>query len=217
MGVDIEIRLLDTRLLAEVQSAVGAFVKDADPSAARSLVIRASDTLRRDDESGQTAIAHYLAAASLRLLNGDIPTVVADEHTGKTLTARTNIVEYQAERSINRYLVLFLCAQHFGGTPTVFALSRGDLAEYVRSRSKWLDEMLSMSNELLWEAEPMQPPLGSDAWLLTAEESGHVLQAIRNVEPPSESGNLLAQYTELRHTFEIAAHSLNQRVLITMF
>jgi len=217
MGVDVEIRLLDTRLLEEVKSAIEAFVKDGDPAAVTSLVAMASQTLSQADNSGESAIAGYLAEASVRLLNGEIPTSVFDERTGERLGERSNIVGYQAQRSINRYLVFFLCTQPFDGSRNAIVLSRGDLAEYVRSRSQWLDEMLSMSNELLWAAECMQPGLGSDAWLLNAEESSQVLEAISRVEPPKGTGRTLIQYNALRRMFEVATQTRNRRILLTMF
>lgn len=218
MGTDVEVRLVDSRLLGDVRKAVTAFVMNGDVSSVRPLVLAAaSPNSNVVQEQGQAQVVQYLSEASFDLLNGKIPTKVLNERTGETLVDRDQIVRYQTERSINRLLVLFACADPSEGVRGVITLSRGDLAEYVRSRSKWLDEMLSMSNELLWDAEQLQPSIGGDAWLLTTEESTRVLAAIKDVKPPVEAGALREQYMALRQLFEIAAQSADRRVLVTVF
>lgn len=217
MGADVEVRLVDSRLLGDVRKAVTAFVMNGDVSSVRPLVVAASSPESSvAQEPGHAQVMRYLSEASLDLLDGKIPTEVLNERTGETLMDRHQIVQYRTERSINRLLVLFTCAEPLEGGRTVITLSRGDLAEYMRSRSKWLDEMLSMSNELLWDAEPLRPSIGADAWLLTMEESGRVLTAIKSVKPPTEPSALLAQYMALERLFEIAAQTADRRVLVTV-
>jgi hypothetical protein len=215
MGTDVEIRLVDMGMVERIRPAIEDFVTNGDPSRVKALVTEASKHVLHDGSSEAT-VAAYLADASFRVLNGNLPQNLTDERSGRILSERADVRGYLAQRSINRFLVFELCTRMPDGSGAL-SIGRGGAGDFLRARSKWLDDVLSLSNEFLWEAEVMGPSLGYDAWLLTAEESNQLLQAIQACGKPMDGEHVRRDYDQLLGLFETASHASDRRILVTMF
>ncbi len=217
MSTDVRVLLVDVGALGSVRLAIDSFIRNGDSSSVKPLIAKASRTIAIAHESIDRQIAEYLAQASMELIHGDLPAEVADEASGKVTTDPVLIRRHQAERTLSHLLVLYLWTVPFDGSTAAINLTRGNLADYLRSRSQWFDEAFSMSNDLLWKAETFTPSLGFgyDAWLLTPEEASRVLREIQSTEPPKHNARLLMEYDRVKHLFGLTLTRGDRRVLVT--
>lgn len=172
MSVDVFVQLVDREALGRVRSAIDAFLTSGDRTAVQGLFEQACGG---GEGTVPPSLKQYYCEAAVRILNGSIPDEVLDETTGEMLLDRHLIVRYETERYLSRFFILQLCKArnvHSGD----FELSRGPLADRLRQHSRWIDETFSMSNEVLWSARRIEPPVGGDAWILGASEAAIFLR-----------------------------------------
>jgi hypothetical protein len=219
MSVDTELFLIDDAVLKDrVIPAVNDFLDRGDSSAANKLLHetvsgRQFQTALKIDR----VVAEYLFKDSRDLLEGQQPKEIMDfRNTGTMIKNPEAIRRYRAEGALNRFFVFVSCAAPLDDTHVRVILSRGILADYVRSRSKWMDEMLSLSNEFLWDAQRLQPQIASDAWLLSRDEAATLLKAVQGIPPPSSPEDLVDQFNALIQILEIAVRQPRYRLLIQM-
>lgn len=215
MSVETEIYLIDVAALeSKVVPAIDDFLKHGDATGADRLF---GETLSGEPfqsllRTGSVS-ATYFERQGRSLLDGEIPKEAMDDTTGEIITKPEIIRQRQTETVLSRFLVLYWCARYPHGIPAGITLNRGALADYVRTRSGWIDEMLSLSNEFLWEAPDLKPPIGGQAKLLTRGEAGILLDALLKVPAPMESG-LRSQYENLVLLLKTAAGDQRYRILI---
>jgi hypothetical protein len=172
MSVDVFVQLVDSEALGRVRVAIDAFITSGDRTAVEGLLELACSG---GEGTIRPSLKQYYCEAARKILNGILPDEVLDETTGETLLDRHLILKYETERYLSRFLILQLCKAenlHEGD----FELSRGPLADRLRQHSQWIDETFSMSNEVLWSAKRVEPPVGGDAWILGASEAAIFLR-----------------------------------------
>lgn len=215
MSLETEIYLIDIAAIeSKVVPAIDSFLNHGDPAASDLLFREAlsSDSFQALLRAG-SASAHYFAREGRHLLDGRIPTEAMDDRTGEITTDPETIRRLQTEIVLARVLVLHWSARYPPGVPSGITLNRGALADYIRTRSKWIDDTLSLSNEFLWEASDLKPSIGGQAKLLTQGEANILLDALRKVPAPPESG-LRYQYDNLILLAKTAAGDPRYRILI---
>ncbi len=74
--------------------------------------------------------------------------------------------------------------------------------------------MLSLSNNVLWDAEPLVPRTGSDAWILKGAQIGTVLEELKRIPAPDHNGGLFKQFAGLRSLLQYADRDPDYGVLI---
>lgn len=219
MSADTELFLIDESVLnGRVIPAISDFLVRGDSTAAKQLVREAISsqqfqTTLRSTVTGDRIIAEYLANGSKELLEGKFPKEILDD-TGEMIRDRDAIRRRQTETILNPFLVLFICSWSRNGRQAHIALSHGHLTDYLRSKSRWMQEMLASSNELLWNAAQMPLSMGGEAKLLTKEEARTLLGKLTEVPPPLHGAELIAQYEALKQFLQIAAQDSRFRVLI---
>jgi len=219
MSSDTELFLIDESVLSgRVIPAISDFLVRGDSTAAKQLLREAISsqqfqTTLRSTVTGDRMTAEYLANGSKELLEGKFPKEVLDD-TGEMIRDREAIRRRQTETILNPFLVLFICSWSRNGRQTRIALSHGQLTDYLRSKSRWMDEMLGSSNELLWNAAQMPLSIGGEAKLLTKEESTTLLDKLREVPPPLHGAKLIEEYEALKQLLHIAAQDSRFRILI---
>ncbi|MBZ5492451.1 MAG: hypothetical protein LAO76_16100 [Acidobacteriia bacterium] len=219
MSSDTELFLIDESVLSgRVIPAISDFLVHGDSTAAKQLVREAISsqqfqTTLRSPATGDRMTAEYLANGSKELLEGQFPKEMLDD-TGEIIRDREAIRRRQTETILNPFLVLFICSWSRNGRQIRIALSHGQLTDYLRSKSRWMDDMLGSSNELLWNAPEMPFSIGGEAKLLTKEEARILLGKLRTVPPPLHGSELIEEYEALRQLLQIAARNPRFRVLI---
>jgi hypothetical protein len=157
-------------------------------------------------------LAEYFAQGSKELLDGRLPEEFLDD-TGETITDPVDIRRLITERVLTRFFVLFFCSRPAGEGTGGINLNRGALSNYIRGRSKWIEETLSFSNAFLWDAPKLRPSIGGEANLLTKNDAVALLGAVQDVPVPPEAP-LKTQYLNLLHLLKIAAREPRYRLLI---
>jgi hypothetical protein len=219
MSADTELFLIDQSvLIGRVIPAISDFLDRGDSTAAKQLVSEAISsqqyqTTLRSTVTGDRMTAEYLANGSKELLEGRFPKQVLDD-TGEMIRDRKAIRKRQTEIILSPFLILFICSWSRNGHQTRIPLSHGQLTDYLRSKSRWMDELLGSSNEFLWNAAQMPLSIGGEAKLLTKEEAQILLDKLREVPPPLQGSELIEQYEALKQLLQIAAQDSRFRVLI---
>lgn len=219
MSADTELFLIDESVLnGRVIPAISDFLDRGDSTAAKQLVREAISsqqfqTTLKSAVIGDRMTAEYLANGSKELLEEKFPKEILDD-TGEMIRDRKAIRRRQTETILNPFLVLFICSWSRSGRQTRIALSHGQLTDYLRSKSQWMDEMLGSSNELLWNAAQTPLSIGGEAKLLTKEEARTLLGKLREVPPPLHGPELMEEYETLEQLLQIAAQDSRFRVLI---
>lgn len=215
MSVDTELYLIDAiELEGQVMPAIAEFRDRADPATADRLLL---GTL--SGESFQAllttnpVLARYFAQESRDLLSGNLPSEMFDETTGE-VTANPEVIKQRiTENVLTRFLVLFSCARYPTGQPTGITMNRGALGDYLRNRSGWIDDMLSLSNEFLWEAPDLKPSIGVQAKLLTRDQARILLDAVGKISAPEEPV-LRSHYKSLEVSLRTAVEDERYRILL---
>ena len=214
MSVDLEVSLINRSFLnQEVVPAVDSFLQQGNARHAKRLVAQAIDNRILRHELGLD-FYDYLVNESLGLLDGRIPEEILDETTGETVRDARYIRKYWTERTLSRLLILLACVQDRKEGPFTYRLSRGDLAHHVRSHSHFFDEMLSLSNNILWDAEPLVPGTGSDAWVLSNAQTSVVLKELVSIPAGGHNSELLKQFAGLQSLLQQADRDPDYLVLI---
>lgn len=215
MSVETQLYLIDaTRLEDQVVPAITDFLNDGNPARAEKLLQEAltSESFQALTKSNPV-LADYFAQGSRDLLNGKLPEELVDDTTGQATRDFKRIRQRETEVVLTHFLVLYWCARYPRGTSAGITLNRGALANYIRSQSRWVDEMLSLSNNFLWDAQDLTPRVGTDAKLLTPDQSGILLAELMKVPPPRDL-HLNSQYEELKRLLEAAVRNQHLRILI---
>ena len=213
MSTDLYISLVDDSIIREkILPAVNQFIEHEDSDSAAKLV---NDAVGRKNLSrmlsGEEVFAYYVEECG-RTLSGQYERRVMDETSGEILLDERSLRAYKSARTVSRFLVFYLATIEMQDKLQV-RLSRDALAFHLRSRSPWLDQVFSLSNEVLWEAEPFNPAIGTDAWLLTAAQSKAILDAVRAVGVPANSA-ARTEYSFLIQILEQAIENRNYRILV---
>jgi hypothetical protein len=214
MSVETELYLIDEFGLVRVMPAISDFLDrgetvTADKILRETLAGEPFQALQRTNP----VLADYFAHGSRDLLDGKLPEQAMDDTTGEITRNPEVIRRRRTEVVLARFLVLFWCARHSHEIPVGITLNRGALADYIRGRSKWIDEMISLSNEFLWRAPDLKPPIGGDAKLLTQDQAATLLNALLEITAPTDSG-LRSQYESLKLLLKTAVDNQRYRILI---
>ena len=219
MGVDTTVVLIDaTALEQRVIPALSDFLDRDDPSAVKLLV---QETLASEQFqhalTNDKVIAEYFAKGSQDLIDGRIPNKIRDfSQADHWIVDRREIKQRLAQETLNRFLVLIFAAGPWEPRQPRVNFNRGAFADYIRARSPWMDEMLALSNEFLWDAQHLEPGFGGDEWLLTTGEAEKLLKAVREVPRPTSDAALIDQYDTLIKMLETAVREPRYRILIEM-
>jgi hypothetical protein len=215
MSVETQLYLVDSIALKNrVSPAIADFRHNNRFDAASKLL---ADTMSGDHFQAllktDPVLADYYAQGSRDLLSGKLPHTELDDRTGEVSHDQEFIRRRRTETVLTRLFVLFWCTRYSESFPDAITLSRGPLADYIRSQSKWIDETLSLSNEFLWDAPDLEPPIGTDAKLLTQDQSAILLDALRRIPAPADP-TLRSEYDHLEALLQTAVDSDRYRILI---
>lgn len=214
MSVETKLYLIDENIRTQrVIPAVSHFLDDHDATDANLLFreILSSQGFQSALDRNRVS-AEYLEKQTAELLTEHLPNVIMDDTVGRDTRDAEIIKRRQAERTLNRFLVLYSCIPSIAASQGI-TLNRGTFADYIRAKSKWIDDAISLSNKFLWEASDLEPRIGGDAKLLSGNEANILLNAFHAVPPPEEQ-DLRTQYEIMKELLETAAHDPRYRILI---
>lgn len=214
MSVETKLYLIDENIRTQrVIPAVSHFFNDHDATEAQLLFREALSSQSFEAALDNNRLnAEYLEKQTAELLEGHLPKLMMDDTVGRNTQDAETIRRLQTEKTLNRFLVLYSCTRSIAGSRGI-TVSRGAFADYLRAKSKWIDEMISLSNEFLWNASDLTPRIGGDAKLLSVNEANDLLNAFRAVPPPEEQ-ELRTQYETMKELLQTAAHDPRYRILI---
>ena len=215
MSVETKLYLIDENIRTQrVIPAVSHFLDDHDATDANLLFreILSSQSFQSALDSNRVS-TEYLEKLTGELLTGHLPKVIMDDTVGRDTQDTEIIKRRQAERTLNRFLVLYSCIPSIAPASQGITLNRGAFADYIRAKSKWINDAISLSNKFLWEASDLEPRIGGNAKLLSGNEANILLNAFRMVPPPEEQ-DLRTRYEIMKGLLETAAHDPRYRILI---